>query len=399
MKSHVGELAIFGGAPAFSAPLHVNRPYAQARDNFQELIRQSFDASWFTNDGPLVKRFEDQLMAELNVPNVVLVANGTLGLELVMLALGLEGEVILPSFSFVSGAHVTMKMGLTPRFCDISAIDMNADAELIERMITPRTAAVVPTHIWGQPCAPLRLEAICRDAGVALIFDAAHGFGCSHQGLPVGSFGDAEVFSLHATKTLHSFEGGFITTRDDVLASKLRKMRNFGFTGVDSVSGVGTNAKMSEAHAAMGLANLARFDDIRARSAASHHAYRVGLDTINGVTFHKPVNDVENNLHYAVALVDEGKFGLSRDQLVHILAAENVLARRYYYPGVHRLSPYRDLDCGLNAHLPVTDEISKRVLVLPSGATVGPQDVNHVVDLIRLVGEMADEIRRHVDAG
>lgn len=397
MKINLTDLAIFGGNPAFATPRHVNKPNAPDRAAFDALLDQAWEASWFTNDGPLHQRFEAELSAYLGGVECVLVANGTLGLELVVRTLGLSGEVIVPAFTFISTPHVLHLSGIRPRFCDINACDMNIDCDAVARLITDKTSAVIPTHIWGQACDTDKLSRLCTDAGVALIYDAAHAFGSTHQGQRIGGFGDAEVFSLHATKAMHSFEGGLITTRNTDLAADLRMMRNFGFASWDVVLMPGTNAKMSEIHAAGGLANLAQLDATMAASQRCHAAYAKGLQGIAGLQMFTPANPQATNYHYVVAELDADVFGLSRDALIEVLRHENVLARRYYYPGAHRSEPYRSEKFRFSRKLPVTDAVCEQILVLPAGATVQPEDVVTICGLIRLVQENAAAvIGKHV---
>ncbi len=387
----VTEFALFGGSPCFDTPRHVNRPNAAPRTAFDNYFDEAWKTKRFSNGGPLLVRFEQRLSEYLDVADAVVVCNATIGLSLAIQALGLTGEIILPSYTFISSANAIKAAGLTPVFCDIRPHDMNMDPDACAALITPRTSAVLATHAWGEPCDTDALAAVCDTAGITLLYDAAHAFGVLHQGRKIGGFGRAEIFSLHATKVLHAFEGGVIATDDTKLADALRLRRNFGFTGVDQVEIAGLNAKMSEAHAAMGLANLDIIDEIIAANRRRHDAYAKGLSGLPGVQLNRPAAGATSNYHYVVADIDAAAFGLTRDALVDLLFAENVLARRYFHPGGHRSLPHLP-EVGGPPSLPVTEAICERVLVLPAGAAIELQDVAAICDLIRRIAASAPEI-------
>ncbi len=249
-------LAVLGGVPAFAEPLHVGRPNVPDRAKLLQRIEGALDRRWFTNDGPLVQEFEAALVRQLQVKHVVAMCNGTTALEIAIRALELKGEVIVPSFTFVATAHALQWQEITPVFADIEPATHLIDPAQVERLITPRTTGIIGVHTWGRPCDVAALAEIADRRGLTLLFDAAHAMGCTHRGVPIGRFGAAEVFSFHATKCVHSFEGGAVATNDDDLAEKLRLMRNFGFAGYDRVVYLGINGKLSEIHAAMGLTSL-----------------------------------------------------------------------------------------------------------------------------------------------
>ena len=383
--------AIFGGTPHFDKPRHVNRPNAAPRAAYDAYFDRAWDNSWFSNDGPLLIEFEQRLQAYLGVAHCVVTCNATLALSLSLEALGLSGEVIVPSYTFISTANALKMAGLTPVFCDVRAQDMTLDPEACAALITPRTSAVIPTHVWGAACDTDALQTLCDAAEIVLLYDSAHAFGVEHQGQKIGGFGRAEIFSLHATKVLHAFEGGVVSTDDAELAEDLRLWRNFGFSGVDQVEVGGVNAKMSEAHAAMGLANLDVLDATIAANKRCHDAYATGLAGVAGLHLHRPGPGQVSNYHYVVAEVDSAQFGLSRDALVDVLFGENIWARRYFYPGGHRAPPHLPQD-GPPAPLPVTEAICERVLVLPAGAAIALKDVEAICAVIRAIGENAPEI-------
>jgi dTDP-4-amino-4,6-dideoxygalactose transaminase len=384
MKQRITELAIFGGRPAFPEPLHVGRPNLGDRDRLLGRLATIIDSRWLSNEGRFVQEFERLLAARIGARHCVAVCNATVGLEIAIRAGGLTGEVIVPSFTFIATAHALQWQGITPVFCDIDPRTHLIDPDRIEALITERTTGIIGVHLWGRPCDIERLEAVAARHGLKLLFDAAHGFGCSHRGRPLGTFGAAEVMSFHATKILNSAEGGAILTDDDALAAKARLMRNFGFVTYDDVRYVGINGKMSEISAAFGLTNLESVDDFIVVNKARYEQYRRNLDGLPGLTFleieERPGD--HRNFQYVVVEIDEHETGLSRDDLLRVLTAERVLARRYFWPGCHRMEPYRTLFPQAAAQLPETERIAERVMVLPTGTALAKEDVDVLSDLI-----------------
>ena len=233
-KTSPPALAVFTGKPAFPEPLHVGRPNLGDRKRLFERFDQMLDRRWLSNNGPLVKEFEQEIARHVGVKHAICVCNATIGLEIAVRAADLEGEVIVPAYTFVATAHALQWQAITPVFADMDPATHNIDPARVERHITPRTTGILATHVWGRPCDVEALSEIARRRGLKLMFDAAHAFGCSHRGRMVGGFGLAEVFSFHATKFLNSFEGGAITTDDDALADRIHLMTNFGFAGFDN---------------------------------------------------------------------------------------------------------------------------------------------------------------------
>ncbi len=386
-------LALLGGSPAFPIPRHVGRPNLPDRSRFHARIDEILDRNWLTNAGPATQEFEDRVAGHLGVRHAVAVANGTLGLELTLTALGLEGEVILPSFTFVATAHAVLRAGLEPVFADVEPGSHCLDARCVESLIGPRTSAIIGVHLWGTPCDVEALQSLADRYGLELLFDAAHAYHCSHDGRRVGCFGHAEVFSFHATKFVSCGEGGVVTTNDSILAQRLRLARNFGFTGVDSVVSAGTNAKLSELQAALGLCMLDRLPELQAVNARNHALYSAGLRSAPGlrVIEHKPAPD--HNFQYMVLEVDSRRFGLTRDEAVTVLQAEGVLARRYFAPGCHRMAPYSERRPLASGALPVTEALCESVLALPTGEAMSPHDVRSVCALLVEMHSQADRLR------
>lgn len=377
------ELALLGGTPRFAAPLHVGRPNIGDRERFMRRVEKILDNAWLTNNGPFVQDFERRIADLCETKHAIAMCNATIALEITIRGLGLTGQVIVPSFTFVATAHALQWQEIEPVFADVDPLTHNLDPARVEELITPRTTGIIGVHCWGRPCDVEGLQEVADRHGLQLMFDAAHAIGCSHGGRAIGSFGRAEVFSFHATKVCNSFEGGVVTTDDDDLAEKLRLMRNFGFAGKDSVIYLGSNGKMSEVSAAMGLTSLDAFEDFRARNRENHAAYAQGLAGLDGVHLVDFDEHERNNWQYVVVEVDPERAALDRDEIVRTLEAENVLARRYFFPGVHEMEPYRSHQPRVGEFLPRTTALCRRVLTLPTGTGVTPEDAATICAVVR----------------
>jgi dTDP-4-amino-4,6-dideoxygalactose transaminase len=376
-------LALLGGEPAFAAPLHVGRPNIGDRERFFAYANRMFDNRWLTNSGPLVQEFERELRRFLGVKHCIPVCNATVGLEIAIRALGMRDEVIVPSFTFIATAHALQWQGITPVFADIDPRTHTLDPRAVEACVTPRTTGIVGVHLWGRPCAVDGLRNVASRHNLKLLYDAAHAFGCGCQGRMLGSFGDAEVFSFHATKFFNTFEGGAIATQNDTLAARMRRMADFGISGYDQIESIGTNGKMTEASAAMGLTNLASLDDFIAANRRNAQAYQRVLAGIPGLTLIAHDSAECRNYQYVIAEIHAPEAGLHRDTLLRVLHAENVLARRYFWPGCHRQEPYRTLDPDAGRHLPHTEAVAERVLALPTGTAVGEREIEIIGEILR----------------
>lgn len=398
-RDPVPALAVLGGRPAFAEPLHVGRPNVGDRRRLLERIEGAIERRWLSNGGPLVAEFEERVAAIAGTRHAIAVCNATAGLELVVRALGVTGEVVMPAFTFVAGAHAMQWQHVTPVFCDIDPRTHNLDPARVEAAIGPRTSAIVPVHVWGRPCDVTALADIARRHGLHLFYDAAHAFGCTALGRPIGAFGEASVFSFHATKFVNAGEGGVVATDDDALAGRLRRMRSFGFADYDEVVALGINAKMAELPAAMGLTSLDAMDDIVETNRRNHVAYGRHLAGLPGIELVPYDDHVERcNYQYVVIEVDADAAGLSRDELLQVLHAERVLARRYFHPGVHRMEPYRTLQPDAWRSLPHTERLTSRVLSLPTGTAMSERTVARVCDLVHRALACAPEVRRRLRA-
>lgn len=394
----VPDLAIFGKPPAFAEKLHVGRPNIGDRERLLERINAMLDRNWLTNDGPFVREFEARLAEFAGVRNCVAMCNATISLEIAIRAIGLSGEVIVPSFTFIATAHALQWQEITPVFCDINAKTHSLDPAKVEEMITPRTTGIIGVHAWGRACEIEALQAIARRRNLQLMFDAAHAFGCSYKGMPIGGFGRCEVLSFHATKFFNSFEGGAVLTNDVALAERMRLMRNFGFRGNDNVVYVGTNGKMTEVCAAMGLTSLESIHDFIVTNRRNYYAYRRELNRIPGISLWMHDESEKTNYQYVVVEVSESEGGLTRDELLAVLTAENILARRYFFPGCHRMEPYRSFFPHAALVLPETEKLCGRVMVLPNGTSVDEDIVARICNVIRTTLANASTVRARLAA-
>ncbi len=393
MKNNVSDLAIFGSPPAFKETLHVGRPNIGDKEQILQSLKEILDNKWLTNNGPFVQEFEEKIARLLDVKNCIAMCNATIALEIVIRGLGLTGEVIIPSFTFIATAHSLQWQEITPVFCDIDPVTHTIDPKKVESLITPRTTGIIGVHIWGKPCAINDLIEIANRHNLKLVFDAAHAFGCSYEGQMIGNFGEAEVISFHATKFINAFEGGMVATNNDELAAKLRLMKNFGFAGYDNVIHIGTNGKMNEMCAAMGLSSLESMDKFVKTNHKNYRQYKKELADISGVCLIDYDENEKNNFQYIVLEIDEHHSGISRDQLLSVLHAENIFARRYFYPGCHRMEPYRSYFPHAGLLLPETEKLTDRVLILPTGTAISPEDIKGICQIIRLSVDHSEQIK------
>lgn len=367
--------------PAFGEPIHVGRPNVARRQEFLNLVGGALDRLWLSNDGPLVREFEAKVAEYLGVKHCLAINNGTIALEILINAANLSGEVIVPSWTFIATVHALQWHGITPIFADVDPVTQCLDPASVREKITDRTTGILAVHLWGKAAPVVELQALASECGLTLLYDAAHAFGVSVGDRMVGNFGDGEVLSFHATKFFHALEGGAIVTNNDDLADRARLMRNFGFAGPDNVVCEGTNGKMTEISAAMGLSNFDALDDLIEVNRRNYEAYVRGVAQIPGMGIMPIDSENRRNYQYVVLLVDEG-LAASRDEILAELRGNNVLARRYFWPGCHRMEPYRTLQPEAGISLPVTERISEQVIVLPTGTSVGAAEIGVITEII-----------------
>jgi dTDP-4-amino-4,6-dideoxygalactose transaminase len=397
MKTSIEDLAVFGGVPSFSEPLHVGRPNIGNRDKLMQRINQILDCRWLTNNGTFVRQFEKQISEIVGAKHCIAMCNATIALEIAIRASELTGEVIVPSMTFIATAHALQWQEITPVFCDIDPWTCNIDPKKIEQLITPRTTGIIGVHLWSRPCDIEDLSQIAQNHKLKLLFDAAHAFGCSYKGEMIGNFGNAEIFSFHATKFLNSGEGGAVITNDDALAQKIRWMKNFGFEDYDLVVNIGTNGKMNEFSAAMGITSLESLNEIIEVNRQNYYCYLHEFLGMPGVTIAQFNESEKCNYQYIILQFDPEITGVSRDEIKNILWAENVLARRYFYPGCHRMEPYRSHLQNAGLQLPETERLAERVLALPTGTALCQTEILEIANIIRFVINNSSKINEKLN--
>jgi dTDP-4-amino-4,6-dideoxygalactose transaminase len=368
--------------PQAAAAIHVGRPNIGSREKFKAYVDGIFDRQWLSNGGPLVQELERRIAEHIGVKHCIAMCNGTIALEIAIRALDLKDEVIVPSYTFIATAHALQWQGMTPVFADIDPKTHNLDPASVRRMITPKTTGIIGVHVWGRPAPHEELAAIAEEFNLKLMYDAAHAFGCSYKGKMVGGLGRCEVLSFHATKFFNTFEGGAIVTNDSVLAEKMSLMRNFGFQGYDNVIHPGTNGKMVEICAAMGLVNLDEVDATVQANRKNYEEYRRQLSGVPGISVIDYDDQEKNNFQYVVVEVAD-ECVMTRDEVVDVLHQNGVLARKYFWPGCHGMKPYRELYPHARLVLPNTELVARRVVVLPTGTTLELRKVQEISAVIR----------------
>jgi dTDP-4-amino-4,6-dideoxygalactose transaminase len=389
-----GVPAIMGGQPAFPEGLPFVRPAVPDPERVVGRVRDVLSTGMLTN-GRYVRELEERAADYLGVRHCVAVASCTAGLMLVLRAADLLGDVVLPSFTFAATAHAVAWNGLRPVFCDVDRETLTLSPESVRRATGVRTSAILATHTFGTPCDVEGLGAVAARNGVRLFFDAAHAFGSTWRGTPVGGFGDAEVFSLTPTKTLVAGEGGIIATNDEDLAERCRIGRDYGNPGDYDCRFVGLNARMSELHAVMALASLEGLEERIRRRNELAGVYRGALREVPGIGFPAVGEGDRSTFKDFTVLVEEQEFGMGPDGLARALAAEGIETRRYYVPPVHCMHAYRNLT-SVNGSLPATAWAAGRVLTLPLWIAMGDERVLRVAEAVARIQESAGAISARV---
>lgn len=343
-------------------------------------IKELWDSRWLTNGGVKHQELEKKLCEYMGCDNVSLFVNGHLALEAAISAMQLTGEVITTPFTFASTTQAIVRNGLTPVFCDIEPDTYTIDVNKIESLITEKTSAIIPVHVYGNPCDVDAIEKIAKKHNLKVIYDAAHTFGMKVGGRGIGTFGDASMFSFHATKVFNSIEGGCVTYTDPDLTYRLKLEKNFGIETPESYPAIAGNSKMNEFQAAMGLCNLRHVGDEIAKRKAAVHRYIERLDGIDGIKIWKEQDGVEHNYAYFPVQFDESVFGKSRDEVSDILASEDIIARKYFYPLTSEFECYKgkfEIQ-----PTPVAKKVASKILTLPLYADLTINDVDRICDVI-----------------
>ena len=360
-------------------PIQVTRSSMPEFEEYIEEIRELWDTHWLTNMGAKHKNLESQLLDYLNVPNITLFTNGHLALECIIAALNLRGEVITTPFTFASTTHAIVRNGLKPVFCDINPYDYTIDVEKIESLITEKTSAIIPVHVYGNVCDVEAIDRIAKKHNLKVIYDAAHTFGVTVNGQGIGTFGDASMFSFHATKVFNTIEGGAVTYNDSSIKQVLNDLKNFGITGPETVEYVGGNAKMNEFQAAMGICNLRHVNGEIIKRKKVVERYIENLKDITGIQLSKKQVDVESNYAYFPVVFDGYK--MTRDGVFEKLKDNDIVARKYFYPLTNSFECYKDrYDVD---ETPVAKYIAERVLTLPLYADLALEDVDRICEIIK----------------
>ncbi len=362
--------------------INVTRSSMPDFEEYCEEIKELWDSHWLTNMGAKHKQLQSELEAYLETPHIALYTNGHLALENVISAFGFPqgGEVITTPFTFASTVHAIVRNGLSPVFCDVNSTDYTMDVTKIEALITDKTCAIIPVHVYGNICDASAIKKIANKHKLKVIYDAAHAFGASKDGVNVANFGDASMFSFHATKVFNTIEGGAVSFSDNKLVQLLNDLKNFGIRGTEDVAYVGGNAKMNEFQAAMGICNLRHIkDEIQKRKAVVEH-YRKRLCDVAGIVLCSEQQGVTSNYAYFPVVFKGYKY--TRNEVFEKLKAQDIIARKYFYPLANEYECYKDYPCAGTEKTPVAKFIADRVLTLPLYADLSIEDVDKICDII-----------------
>jgi len=363
-------------------PIYVTQPDLPPLEEFTELLKQIWDNKILTNNGPFHQQFEHELAEYLGVKYISVFTNGTLALMTALQALRITGEVITTPYSFVATTHSLWWNNIKPVFADIEPDFFNLDPEKVEAAITPQTTAIMPVHVYGNPCNVKRFQQIADTYGLKLIYDAAHAFGVKINGNSILNYGDLSILSFHATKVFNTIEGGAIISPDEKTKKRIDFLKNFGFAGETTVIAPGINAKMNEVQAAYGLLQLKYVDDCIGKRKQIASIYREQLKGISGISFLKDINGVDHSYSYFPILVDKEKFGITRDELYAKLKEHNIFGRRYFYPLISQFPTYRGLTSSKPENLPVATKVADQVICLPIFPELEHEPVKRITSII-----------------
>jgi dTDP-4-amino-4,6-dideoxygalactose transaminase len=360
----------------------VTQPYLPPLEELNEYLKEIWDSKWLTNNGKFHQEFEKQLAEYFNVPYISLFSNGTLALVTALQVLKITGEVITTPYSFVATTHALWWNNIKPVFVDIEPNFLNLNPNKIEAALTPKTTAILPVHVYGNPCDVYRLQELADVYGLKLIYDAAHAFGVKLNNKSILNFGELSVLSFHATKIYNTFEGGAIISHDASIKKRIDYLKNFGFAGETTVIAPGINAKMNEFQAALGLLQLKHFNEVIDKRKAVSKIYCNELANIRGLTFLNHSDEVDYNYAYFPIFINEIEYGRSRDELYEFLKSHGIYGRRYFYPLISQFPTYRGIESANPARLPVSEKITKEVICLPIYPDLDKDDQDKVIEKI-----------------
>ena len=372
--------------------VYVTEPFLPPLEEFQVYLKEIWESKWLTNNGRFHQEFEKQLCKYLGVRYISLFANGTLALITALQALRITGEVITTPFSFVATTHSLHWNGINPVFADIEPEYHTLDPEKIEKKITPKTTAILPVHVYGNPCKVDEIQKIADTYGLKVIYDAAHAFGVKLNGTSICNYGDLSVLSFHATKVFNTFEGGAIVCHDEKMKNRIDFLKNFGFAGETTVVGPGINAKMNEFQAALGLLQLKYIDEVINKRRLNFELYREALRDIPGIRYLEEMDGVHHSYSYFPIFIDSKIFGHTRDDTYKNLKNKNIYGRRYFFPLISRFPTYRELSSADPANLQVAEESASRVICLPIYPELTISDIEIITSHLRQAAIVENEV-------
>lgn len=367
----------------FNKPIYVTQPFLPTLEELVDYLKEIWESKWLTNDGKFHQEFEKELCKYLGVKYISLFANGTLALITALQTLRITGEVITTPFSFVATTHSLWWNGIKPVFADIEPSTLNLDPDKIETAITPQTTAILPVHVYGNPCNVDKIQKIADTYGLKIIYDAAHTFGVRINGNSVLNYGDLSVLSFHATKVFNTFEGGAIACHDEKVKMRIDFLKNFGFADEVTVVAPGINAKMNEIQSAFGLVQMKHVDQLIEKRKQIAFLYRNELESLEGISFYNDMPGVKHNYPYFPILIDQSYYGRTRDELYESLKLDNIFTRRYFYPLISQFPTYKGLPSAKAENLPVAEKIAKQVLCIPIYPALELSDANLICDKIK----------------
>ena len=364
-------------------PIYVTQPFLPPLEEFNVFLQKIWDSKILTNNGPFHQELEQKLCEYLGVKYISLFSNGTQALITALQALKISAEVITTPYSFVATSHALWWNNIKPVFVDIEPETFNLDPDKIEAAITPKTTAILPVHVYGNPCNVTKMQEIADRYGLKLIYDAAHAFGVKLDGRSIADFGDMSILSFHATKVFNTFEGGAIVCHDEETKIHIDHLKNFGFTDETTVVYPGINAKMNEFQAALGLLQLKYIDEIIVKRRIITEKYRNAFKEVAGISFLNDISGIEHNYAYFPILIDNDKFGMTRDGIYDELKKNNIYGRRYFYPLISQFPTYSDLESARPGRMPIAERIAEEVICLPIYPALGNNDIDRIIYILK----------------